>query len=245
MKVEYITHSGNDMLVVNAARTSFGKQKELDAPLDDRDKGLIRFLARGVRDNEYKSLIQKACECNAPEEMENILKRFRKTPSHWAPFAHPHITLRETMPIFVARQRYKHMVGFVYSEESKRYMDNVPNHYTFHAIRQRPEGSIKQGSGGVHPNSPYILDTIADAIAESNGLYYALIREEVAPEQARAVLPQSMEITCVVTGSLYAFANAYVQRSDAHAQMEIQHLAKMWDEIIRPLFPESWKALVD
>ena len=43
MRVEYIDHSGNDLLVVNAARCSFGKEKY---ELDDKDEKLIHYLAR-------------------------------------------------------------------------------------------------------------------------------------------------------------------------------------------------------
>ena len=67
----------------------------------------------------------------------------------------------------------------------------------------------------------------------------------VAPEQARMVLPQSMYTSYYVTGSLAAFARFVKQRSDPHAQVEIQELAKMVDEVIKPLFPVSWEALVN
>src|SRR6056297_1229314 len=42
IKVEYITHAGNDLMVVNAARISFGKDK---VELDEKDKKLIGYLA--------------------------------------------------------------------------------------------------------------------------------------------------------------------------------------------------------
>jgi len=48
-----------------------------------------------------------------------------------------------------------------------------------------------------------------------------------------------------ITGSLAAFARMVKQRSDPHAQVEIQELAAMVDEVIRPLFSVSWEALVD
>jgi thymidylate synthase (FAD) len=72
-----------------------------------------------------------------------------------------------------------------------------------------------------------------------------MLDANVAPEMARMVLPQAMMTSYYVTGSLMAFARAYKLRSDAHSQLEIQHLAKRWDTIIRPLFPVSWAALVD
>lgn len=43
MKAEYVCHSGGDLLVANAARASFGKEKK---ELDDKDIKLIHFLAR-------------------------------------------------------------------------------------------------------------------------------------------------------------------------------------------------------
>jgi thymidylate synthase (FAD) len=59
------------------------------------------------------------------------------------------------------------------------------------------------------------------------------------------VLPQSMYTEYYCTGSLAAWARAYKLRVDAHAQKEIQDVAIKWDEIIRPLFPVAWSALVD
>ena len=67
--------------------------------------------------------------------------------NHFTPFTHPQITLRETVPIFVARQRFKHMVGFTYNEVSRRYVDDTPEFYFPAEWRTRPDGSLKQGSG--------------------------------------------------------------------------------------------------
>lgn len=43
MKIQFIDHFGSDLKVVNCARTSFGKSKEV---FDDKDAKLINFLAR-------------------------------------------------------------------------------------------------------------------------------------------------------------------------------------------------------
>lgn len=43
MKVEYVDHSGSDLLVVNAARASFSKESK---EFSDKDAKLIDFLAR-------------------------------------------------------------------------------------------------------------------------------------------------------------------------------------------------------
>jgi len=46
------------------------------------------------------------------------------------------------------------------------------------------------------------------------------------------------------TGSLMAFARVCKQRLDPHAQLESQEVAKKINDIVEPLFPVSWKALV-
>ena len=70
--------------------------------------------------------------------------------------------------------------------------------------------------------------------------YLRMIADDVAPEQARFILPQGVFTEWVWTGSLQAWARFYNQRSDPHAQQEIQELAQMVDDIISPLFPVSW-----
>lgn len=164
--------------------------------------------------------------------------------AHTTPFTHPQITLRETIPVFTARQRFKHVVGFTYNEVSRRYVDDPPEFFIPEVWRARPEGSVKQGSGGAHPKSDTFRELYAQYLELSNEFYQEMIDSDIAPEQARMVLPQSMVTSYYVTGSLAAFARAYKQRIDSHAQLEIQLLAQQWGEIIKPLFPVSWKALV-
>lgn len=162
---------------------------------------------------------------------------------HFTPFTHPQITLREAVPIFVARQRFKHVVGFTYNETSRRYVDDTPELYAPEIWRNRPEGSIKQGSGEQHHTSDYFKQKYLHLSNQVLSLYEEMIKEGVAPEQARMVLPQSMVTSYYVTGSLAAFARLYNQRSDSHAQKEIQDLAEQINGIIGPLYPVSWKAL--
>lgn len=162
---------------------------------------------------------------------------------HWTPFSHPMVTLRETVPIFVARQRFKHMVGFAYNEVSRRYVSDRPEIYRPESFRAAPQGSIKQGSGDTHPKSRFWLSEYDAAMQQLIDLYDDMIAAGVAPEQARMILPQSMMTSYYVTGSLAAWGRAYRQRVDGHAQAEIQQLAHRWDELIRPHFPVSWSAL--
>jgi len=165
--------------------------------------------------------------------------------NHFTPFTHPQITLRETVPVFVARQRFKHVVGFTYNETSRRYVDDTPEFFMPDVWRARPDASIKQGSAGAHPNSAIWNQQYEQFCKLAEDLYTGMINDGIAPEQARMLLPQSMFTSYYVTGSLAAWARAYKQRSDFHAQVEIQVLSHQWDALIQPLFPVSWAALVD
>lgn len=189
------------------------------------------------------------------EEGDAKLIKYLATHGHWTPFSHPQITLREKVPIFVARQRFKHMVGFTYNEVSRRYVDDTPEFFVPDVWRSRPDGSVKQGSGTERvevvrlPHSEEFAVPIdiayGEHVEDCADLYERMLEAGVAPEQARMVLPQSMYTEYYVTGSLAAWARAYKQRIDSHSQKEIQQLAEQWGNILAPLFPVSWEALTE
>ena len=95
--------------------------------------------------------------------------------------------------------------------------------------------------GFMRTNNP--LEIYKAHCETSKRLYLDALEAGMCPEQARFILPQGAEVNWVWTGSLYAFANFYNQRSDSHAQKEIQDLAEEVNKIIAPLFPVSWSAL--
>lgn len=244
MNVQYIDHMGDDKRVALAARVSFGFGETTD-DFTTKDEKLIKFLARGCTSDDWDSAIQFLMEHSheSKDKTETAIKQLRNMPIHWSPFSHCMISVLETVPLFVARQRFKHTVGFTYNEVSRRYVDTPPEIFTPDAWRMRPDASIKQGSEGIHPMSDRITDAYNNYCDGALKYYQSMIDNKVAPEQARMVLPNSMYTSYWATGSLYAWANAYIQRSDSHAQYEIRKLAKAWNEIIEPLFPVSWAAL--
>lgn len=149
-------------------------------------------------------------------------------------------TFRLTNPIPVARQEFKHIVRFTRSERSKRYVSGEVEFLTVDEWRAKPEGSIKQGSGGVHKNQ-WLPKLLYKAICGmSLGVYNLLIKLGYAPEQARGVLIQNMMTQYIVTGSLAGFRNMMTQRLDDHAQLEIQELAQQIDEQLTERYGDIW-----
>jgi len=178
------------------------------------------------------------------EEKDVKLINYLAKHDHWTPFGHTAITLRMQAPIPIRTQCFKHKVGLVENEESRRYIDTRPKLYIPDEFRERPDGSIKQGSGSAHPDSEEIVKLYRTACNNMIDLYEETLQWGVAPEQARFFLPQGVEVNWVWTGNLVSFANFYLKRTDSTAQGEIRELAEEVSSVIRPLFPVSWDALV-
>lgn len=245
MKAQYENHYLTDMDVANYARHSFEKLAENFS--EENNHNLIRFLARGMTSGDWDSLIHKMIDLssygNPVAAAKELAIYLRKIPEHWVPFGHPHITLRVHAPVPIRTQCFKHKQGLVESEVSRRYISSRPVLYVPEHFRSKPEGSVKQGSAGKHEYSDYWLDTYKAHCEAAIDNYEEMIADGICPEQARFILPQGVEVHWVWTGSLYAFANFYNQRSDSHAQKEIQDLAEEVNQIIAPLYPVSWAAL--
>ena len=232
MQVNLIDHMGSDLTVVNAARVSFDKESEWELDpyanlgfggdkLSDKDTKLIGYLAKH---------------------------------NHWSPFAHTSIQLRIKAPIFVARQLVKHQVGGVWNEVSRRYVDSEPEFWFPEVWRGRPVNA-KQGSSGEVEKVRFhdangsgveygIGPTVQNFIAHSLGMYEDLIDGGVAPEQARMILPQNMMTEWYWTGSLMFFCRVCRERLAPGAQAETREVAEQIAEIVAPLFPVSWAALM-
>ena len=241
MKALYENHYLSDRDVANYARHSFAKLA--DNFTEDQNNSLIRFLARGMQSGDWENLISTLANNSDLSKARELATYLRNIPEHWIPFGHPHITLRMEAPVPIRTQCFKHKIGFVESEESRRYISSTPKLYVPEIFRAKPEGSIKQGSAQKHPDSDMFRSIYLEVAKNALATYENMIACGVCPEQARFILPQGCEVNWVWTGSLYAYANFYNQRSDPHAQKEIQELAEQVNQIIEPLFPVSWQAL--
>lgn len=242
MHALYENHYLSDIDVANYARQSFAGKAE--AFTDIQNHNLIKFLARGMASGDWEKLITEMCTVKSTDDARALATYLRNIPEHWVPFGHPHITLRMAAPIPIRVQCFKHKIGFVESEESRRYISTTPLIHIPDAFRSAA-ASVKQGSAGIHPENETFKAIYREVTRNALATYENMIACGVCPEQARFVLPQGCEVNWVWTGSLYAFANFYNQRSDSHAQKEIQDLAKEVGNIISPLFPISWAALTE
>lgn len=223
ISVKLMDHMGGDFRVFQAAKATMGDANEY-VEQETNVTRLINFLARE---------------------------------RHVTPFRHPQITVECEAPIFIARQLGKHQVGFSWNERSMRYRDSIIGVFSPESWYGRP-ASLHDGSTDVDVSGNlhhFVTDSsgkllpipVGDAYLEyidyCLDFYQKMLAANVAPEQARMCLPQSMLTRWVWTGSLWGFFEIYRQRISSHAQSEVQDFAKQLDVIMKDLYPIAWKAL--
>lgn len=174
----------------------------------------------------------------APEQNERLIKYLAEH-NHYSPFGHCFASFRVSAPIFVRTQLGKHEYLRI-NEISRRYVDSTPKFYTPDIWRGRPVGK-KQGSSG---EVKYFIEDL-DLYGRQLLLYEDMLREGVAPEMARMVLPQSMYTEWYWSGSLDAFANMAKLRCKPDTQEETRLIANQISEQMLEKFPVSWKALTE
>jgi len=180
-------------------------------------------------------------------ERDEGLIRYLAKHKHTSPFFHPQIRLRIKMPLFVAREWYRHTIGFARNEVSRRYVDSLPELWypSVAGLRER-DPKLKQGSKDTPvADSEAIVEEIRNAGLQTISLYTSLLSRGVAPEIARACLPQGMYTEFIETGSLAAYARLWELRTDPGAQREIAAYARAIESLLLPAFPVSWKALTN
>lgn len=217
IKVELLDHMGTDLIVVNAARVSMAKES----------------------DWEWQN-----CGNEHLSDKDAKLIQYLTKHNHWTPFGHCFATFRIKAPIFVARQLVKHQIGLCWNEVSRRYVDEEPEFWFPKVWRERPDGSIKQGSGEKHYASSIWANVVLDTVKDNAQLYWAMIEAGIAPEQARMVLPLNTMTEWIWSGSLAAWARVCKLRLDPHAQEETRLVAEMFVKKLEPIFPVSWAALM-
>jgi thymidylate synthase (FAD) len=177
-------------------------------------------------------------------ERDTKLIKYLARHHHWTPFAHVTATFRVAAPIFVARQLFKHKVGLTENEISRRYVSDEPMFYQPEKWRGAPKNA-KQGSDGVVADQGFCHGYHQDAIRMATAAYHHMLREGVAPEQARMVLPQSMLTEWYWTGSLAAFARVCKQRISKDAQAESGIIATDIYNQLSGVAPVSWAVLTE
>lgn len=211
---------GDDLDVVNAARVSFHKESDWEY-----------INPKSIDGKPAKVLYEKDVK----------LISYLAKHKHHSPFNHSFLSFRVKAPIFVARQLVKHKF-MPWNEVSRRYVDDEPEFYLPKYWRTKAD-NVKQGSSDLRANfscnAAQSPEMVMEHALES---YNHMIKNNVAPEQARMVLPQNTMTEWVWSGTLGAFLDMLKLRLDPHTQYESRIVAQKIAEHVKNVFPISYSA---
>jgi thymidylate synthase (FAD) len=207
MKAELIDFMGSDIKIANVARVSYDKEAS-----------------------------------NYPASQNENLLEFLWEEGHVSPFRHAQLQFRLSCPIYVERQLRKHEIGvevnlpmenMSVNSISGRYVDFSDSYYAIETFRSQSKDS-KQGSGeDLSKLNNVIANITQDEIIENaKTAYQKLLELGTSKEQARSVLPLSLETTFIWTMSFLSFMHLVKLRIKNDVQKETRDLvADMLEQV--------------
>ncbi len=214
--IEVIDSLGDDLTVVNSARVSFGKRKEV---YDKSDERLVRYLAKYKHFSPFRHL-QVQFHIKAPEF---VMRQ-----------AYKHVVGIETTSSSSTKDH-------AWNEISGRYVP-VEDYYEPSVWRKQSDDN-KQASEGVLDDLQQrrMDDAYNDLMRKVRMTYDKMVKAGMAKEQARIILPLNQYTEVYWTASFQAIMNFIELRNEKTSQWEIQEYAKVMLEQMKEVFPKTTK----
>ena len=215
-RCDFIQSYGDDLMVVNSARVSFGVTKK---ELDERDKKLINYLV----EHKHTSTLEHCgitFRCVVPLYVRSQHHRHRT-------WSYNEISRRYTS---FDLEFYEPRI-FRSQDESDRQASN--------------DNLINPKIGDGVFGGPRASHQVMEHHHRSVGLYKTLLDAGVCREQARGVLPQSLYTMYYGTACLNNVFKFIGLRITPHAQWEMQQLAKAMLMFCKREFPYATEAYLE
>lgn len=213
-RCDFVQSWGNDVMAVNAARASFGVEKE---ELDEKDKKLINFLVK----HKHTSVFEHGgitFRCVVPLFVRSQHHRHRT-------WSYNEISRRYTN---VNLQFYE-PESFRTQHKSNRQASNdkdLINPELQHCLRTRR-----------------VSDHVRVHHVQSIELFDTMIGAGVCREQARGVLPQNLYTTYYASANVSNIIKFIGLRDKPEAQQEIRVLAQAMKKFLEREFPHTAEAM--
>ena len=167
--------------------------------------------------------------------------------AHWSPFEHASFTFEIQTSKAIGIQLIRHR-SFSFQEFSQRYQDVNQMQEMFEPIelRKQCEDNRQSSSEVFNPEirpgfkASHLIEHVLGATRHA---YNELIAAGVAREQARFILPLCTNTTIHMTGNVRSWIHFLALRDDAHAQKEIQLIAREIKTILADRLPTVAEAL--
>jgi thymidylate synthase (FAD) len=186
-------------------------------------------------DSRARVTLAKFGEVRSNSDMQNLIM-FMLWKKHGVPFEEPNFTFYMKIPLYVAAQLKKYRISS-WSEKSRRYLSDGFQFY-IPKIRGKIDG-VKQGGTDNEIEDAENYEKMFRIQSRQCYLQYnVMIVAGVAPEVARAMLPQNMMTEVSWKLNLRSLFNILEQRLDEHAQYETRIIAQQIRNIVGELIPE-------
>jgi len=208
--VELVDHMGSDLTIVNAARVSFGKHKNI---LGEKDEKLIKYLVKNRHTSTFEHNVIT---------YRFVVPLFVRSQHHrHRTWSYNEISRRYTD----VDLKFYEPKSFRTQHQTNRQASNLDNLIN-------PLIDPHKITGGNHAD--YLVSTHHQ---KSVRLYYKLLEAGICREQARGVLPQNMYTQYYGTTNLNNLMKFIDLRQHVGAQWEIQCVASACLEIAHSLWP--------
>ena len=171
----------------------------------------------------------------APKLLDYLIKH-----KHWSPFEMCSATLEVETTRDIARQLLRHR-SFSFQEFSQRYADINSFDSSFVIREARLQDQKNRQNSITNDDKKLSLEWEAKqtkVIKEAKAAYDWAIKNGIAKEQARAVLPEGNTISKLyVNGTLRSWIHYIELRSANGTQLEHMELAKEIGRVITKIFP--------
>lgn len=179
---------------------------------------------------------------NYTEAQNGKLIKYLVEHKHTSVFRHPQLQFRITCPIYVGRQLEKHQVGMSLNSISGRYVDFSDSYTLIDQFRYQSQDSKQGSAGNLHDIDNKQAQVIQHCVVEfAKKAYQDLLELGVSKEQARTVLPLSLNTTFIWTGSLLAFIHLFNLRLKPDAQQETREYVGEMLELVKRIEGDPFK----
>ena len=165
--------------------------------------------------------------------------------NHWSVFEQAHMTLEINTTRGIAAQILRHR-SFTYQEFSQRYADTnlLSDEIPVPDLRSQDLKNRQNSVDDISPETKSVLQgQIARHFTESLDLYNELLRQGIAKECARFVLPLAVPTRIFMTGSIRSWIHYIDLRSANGTQKEHMDIAEACRVIFCEQFPIVAEAL--
>ncbi len=204
--IEILDVFGNDLMIVNSARVSYGKKSDA---INEKDERLINFLVEHKHIAPFRHP-QLQFRITCPIYVERQLRK-HEIGIELGLSPEPNSSINSI---------------------SGRYVDFSDSYTTIKEWRKQSTSS-KQGSEGLVEDQERCNEIQEDVISICKMAYDNLLMLGVSKEQARTILPLNLNTTFIWTGSFLSFIHLFNLRLKKDTQQETRELVELMLQEVR------------